>query len=62
MIGESRMRKIRYHKPSITNLRGKKGRAILEEIMNAKPPALETLREEVEAYKRQILALKQDGK
>ena len=35
--GAAVMRDINYVKPNITNLRGRRGRAVIEEIKNAKP-------------------------
>ena len=50
------MRKVKYIKPSMTNLKGKKGKAILAEIrsMDAKP--LDDIRREADECMKRILA------
>ena len=50
------MNKIRYYKPSLTNLKGKKGRAILKEIRNTKAEPMDNIRDEADACIERILA------
>ena len=56
MDGGITMRERKYIKPNMTNLKGKKGRAILAEIrsMDAKP--LDNIRREADECMKRILA------
>ena len=55
------MRKVKYIKPSMTNLKGKKGKAILAEIrsMDAKP--LDDIRREADECMKRILARRKNN-
>ena len=50
------MHEIRYYKPSLTNLKGKKGRTVLEEIRNTKAEPMDNIRDEADACIERILA------
>lgn len=53
---------IRYTKPNMTNLKGKKGRAILAEIRNMKARPMDDIRLEAEACMNRILARRANEK
>ena len=61
MTGGVLMREVQYIKPSITNLKGRRGRKAIEELLNAKPKSRESLRLEAEKCKQNILALRRNG-
>lgn len=50
------MHAIRYVKPNITNLKGKRGRAILAEIRNMKAKPMDDIRRDADACMERILA------
>ena len=50
------MHTIRYVKPNMTNLKGKKGRAILAEIRNMKAKPMDDIRRDADACMNRILA------
>ena len=61
MTGGVLMREVRYIKPSINNLKGRKGRAIIDAILNSKPKPLDALKAEVEECTKKNLALRENG-
>ena len=50
----------RYRRPNMNNLRGKKGRAVLEEIRNMPAPSYDDIRREAEACMEQIKKKRQE--
>ena len=49
----------RYRRPNMNNLRGKKGRAVLEEIRNMKAPSYDDLKREADDCMEQIIKKRQ---
>jgi len=62
MTGGVLMREVRYIKPSITNLKGRRGRAIIDAILNSEPKSMDTIKAKAEASMQEILTLKENGK
>lgn len=62
MTGGIIMQVIRYGKPNMNNLKGKKGRAVLAEIRSMKAPSTEEIRREADVYMKQILAKRKNAK
>lgn len=56
MNGGCAMRTINYVKPNMTNLKGKKGRAVLAEIRNAKSRPMDDIKRDADACMNRILA------
>lgn len=56
------MRTIRYMKPNMTNLKGKKGRAIIEEIRNAEIKSMDDIKRDADACMNRILARRNNAK
>lgn len=54
------MRAVRYIKPNMTNLKGKKGKAILAEIRNMKAKPMDDVRQDADACMNRILARRKD--
>lgn len=50
------MRTIKYVKPNMTNLKGKRGRAILDEIRNMKAKPMDDIRWDADECINRILA------
>lgn len=50
-----------YTKPSIVNLKGKRGRNFVEAIRNSKVPDHTQLRHEAEECKKRLLAKRKNG-
>lgn len=55
------MHAIRYVKPNITNLKGRRGRAILAEIRNMKAKPMDDIRRDADACMDRILARRNNG-
>ena len=56
----NRVRKpVHYSKPNMNNMRGKRGRQILEEIRNSPRVSMDKLENEVDNYVREIARIRQ---
>lgn len=55
------MRTIRYIKPNMTNLKGKKGKAILAEIRSMKAKPMDDIRRDADACMNRILARRKEN-
>ena len=51
----------RYQKPNMTNLKGKKGKAILAEIRSMKSRPIDDIRRDADACMNRILARRENG-
>ena len=55
------MRTIRYVKPNMTNLKGRKGKAILAEIRSMKAKPMDDIRRDADACMNRILARRKEN-
>lgn len=62
MNGGIAMRAVRYTKPNMTNLKGKRGKAILAEIRSMKARPMDDIRRDADACMKRILARRQNAK
>ena len=62
MNGGILMYTARYVKPNMTNLKGKKGKAILAEIRNMKAKPMDDIRREADECMSNILARRQNAR
>ena len=62
MMERSSMHGIRYAKPNMTNLKGKKGKAVLKEIRNMRATPMDDVKREADECIARILARRQNAK
>lgn len=62
MNGGIRMHAMRYSKPNMTSLKGKRGRAILTEIRSMKARPTDDIRNEADACMNRILARRKNAR
>ena len=56
------MHVIRYVKPNMTNLKGKKGKAVLAEIRSMRATSMDDVRKEADECMKRILAKRENAK
>lgn len=61
MFGGVILKDTTYLKPNMNNLKGKKGRAIMDEIRKLKPASHDTVRKEADECMERILAKRKNG-
>ena len=62
MIGGCTVQVIRYVKPNMMNLKGKKGKAILAEIRSMKATPMDDVRKDADECMKRILARRKNAK
>lgn len=62
MIGGGTVQGIRYVKPNMMNLKGKKGKAILAEIRSMKATPMDDVRKDADECMKRILARRKNAK
>lgn len=62
MIGGGTVQRIRYVKPNMMNLKGKKGKAILAEIRSMKATPMDDVRKDADECMKRILARRKNAK
>lgn len=62
MLGGITVKDVAYIKPNMNNLKGRRGKAVLSEIRNAKAPKMDDVRKDADACMKRLLATREHAK